>query len=163
MPIASGAHGWSEEYRKRPRKEYVKPVREDTPTRYSKYIAKKNRQRAKDDPPPPRQMSPYEVAPVLEPDRPARKEQKKRDPDLSPEQPPTKKSEPAKPEPDRSPRKPQNNVPQKETKILPKKSKPLMPILMTDAPQQKSEFGPTAEPDVQFLAADMFHFKFHAL
>ena len=83
MPIASGAHGWSEEYRKRPRKEYVKPVREDTPTRYSKYIAKKNRQRVKDDLPLLRQMSPYEVSPVPEPPRPARKQERKRDPDPS--------------------------------------------------------------------------------
>ena len=123
-------------------------MREDTPTRYSNYIAKKNRQRTKDDPPPPRQMSPYEVAPVLEPHRPARREQRKRDPDPSPEQPPAKKNEPAKPESERSPRKPQNNVPQKETYMSPKKSKPLKPILMAEAPQQKSEFGPTAEPDV---------------
>ena len=135
MPIASGAHGWSEEYRKRPKKEYVKPVREDTPTRYSKYIAKKNRQRAKDDLPLPRQMSPYEVAPILEPHLPARKEQRKRNPDPSPEQPLQKKSEPTDPEPERSPRKAQNNVPQRETKLPTKKSKPLKPIPTVEAPK----------------------------
>ena len=144
MPIASGAHGWSEGYRKRPRKEYVKPVREDTPTRYSKYIAKKNRQRAKDDPPLPRQMSPYEVSPVL-----ARKEQRKRDPDPLLEEPSLKESEPAKPESESSPTKLQNNAPTKETKMVPRKLKPQKPILVAEATQQELKSKPASVPDVQ--------------